>query len=166
VFSVDDSAPEEVRPRITPVQWLSTLPEDFTTTNYVGEIKISGNGRNVYVSNRGHHSIAVFSVDAATGRLSPVSIDLTGGKTPRHFGLSPCGSYAVVGNQDTDRVKIFGICPDTGSLKDTGVEHDLASPNFVLFQVPHPTREVHMEAPKDSAAAACPLPTAVTVSAY
>lgn len=39
VFAVDASNPDEVRPRITPLQRLSTLPEGFTERNYVGEIK-------------------------------------------------------------------------------------------------------------------------------
>jgi 6-phosphogluconolactonase len=64
---VDPSNPGEVRPRITPIQRLSTLPEGWSGTNYVGEIKVDAGGRHVYVSNRGHHSIATFKVRGGGG---------------------------------------------------------------------------------------------------
>lgn len=130
---MDTSRPEEVRPRITPVQSWPTLPEDFTTTNYVGEIKIDAAGRFVYVSNRGHNSIAVFAVDQSTGHLTPVAIQQTGGKCPRHFGLSPCGKYAVVGDQDSNVVRVFRISSKDGTLQRlAGSEYPMGSPCFVL----------------------------------
>jgi 6-phosphogluconolactonase (cycloisomerase 2 family) len=133
VFAVDSSNPEEVRPRIKVLESHPTLPEDFKTTNYVGEIKIDAAGRYVYVSNRGHHSIAVFAVDQTTGRLSPVAIQKTGGKTPRHFGLSPCGRYAVVGDQDSNVVRVFKVDPNNGTLEQLqGSEYPFGSPCFVM----------------------------------
>lgn len=145
VFAVDDSNPDEVRPRITPLESHPTLPEGFTATNYVGEIKVDAEGRFVYVSNRGHNSIAVFEVDQATGRVTRVAIEDTLGKTPRHFGLSPCGRFAVVGDQDSDNVKTFSVCGKTGRLAPVaGADLALNSPNFVLFVRPHPeARVVH-----------------------
>lgn len=140
VFAVDDSNPDEVRPRIKPLESYPTLPPEFKTTNYVGEIKVDKTGRFVYVSNRGHNSIAVFAIDQATGGVTPVSIDSTLGKCPRHFGLSPCGRFAVVGDQDDDVVKVFTVCSETGRLTFIeGNEYDIPTPNFVLFQQPHPT---------------------------
>jgi len=162
VFAVDESNPEEVKARITPVQSLSTLPEDFRELNYVSEIKIDKAGHYVYISNRGHNSIAVYAVDQTNGSLSLVSIDSTLGKCPRHFGLSPCGKYAVVGDQDSDSIKIFNVS-QTGSLSYTGVEYDMASPNFVLFQLPHPVT-VHLPE-KESVEVPMAMGTALAVSA-
>lgn len=133
MFAVDSEDPSAVRPRIRAVQSHTTLPEDFTTTNYVGEIKIDAAGRFVYVSNRGHNSIAVFAVDQTTGNLSPVSIQQTGGKCPRHFGLSPCGRFAVVGDQDSNVVRVFKVCPNNGTLELVqGGEYPMGSPCFVM----------------------------------
>ncbi|KAF8057856.1 pgl [Scenedesmus sp. PABB004] len=138
VFAVDESDPDEVRPRITPLESHPTLPAGFGSTNYVGEIKVDGSGRHVYVSNRGHNSIAVYRVDPGSGRVTPVSIDAADGRTPRHFGLSPCGRFAVVGDQDSDVVKVFSVCPASGRLSLLpGAEQHLPAPNFVLFQRPH-----------------------------
>lgn len=138
VFAIDYTNPEEVKPRINPIQRLSTLPLDWSDTNYVGEIKIDAAGANVYVSNRGHNSIATFNVDPATGLLSRAGVDSTLGRCPRHFGLSPCGRYAVVGDQDSDVVKVFRLCPDSGRLAAPTQELDVPTPNFVLFVKPHP----------------------------
>jgi hypothetical protein len=137
VFSIDATSPDEVRPRITPVQRLSTLPPDWSGLNYVGEIKISASGRHVYVSNRGHDSIATFAVDPATGALARTGVDAARGACPRHFGLSFCGRFAVVGVQDSDAVKVFRLCPQSGRLADCIQELDAPTPNFVLIVKPH-----------------------------
>lgn len=64
VFAVDGSDPDAVKPRLAPVQHVSTLPPaGYEGVNYVGEIKIDAEGRFLYVSNRGHDSVAVFKVD-------------------------------------------------------------------------------------------------------
>jgi 6-phosphogluconolactonase len=144
VFAVDSSDPDAVRARIRPVQSHTTLPEDFTTTNYVGEIKVDATGRFVYVSNRGHNSIAVYSIDQTTGFLTPVAIQKTGGKCPRHFGLSPCGHYAVVGDQDSNVVRVFKICPRNGTMEQLeGGEYPMGSPCFVMFHKPVLPMESH-----------------------
>lgn len=139
MFAIDASNPEECKPRITPVQRLSTLPDGWGSVNYVGEIKLSVDGRSVYVSNRGHNSIATFSVNPNTGLLSRQGIDSTLGRCPRHFGLSPCGGYAVVGDQDSDVVKVFRLCPRTGRLAACVQELDAPTPNFILFAHPYPS---------------------------
>src|SRR5206468_2015173 len=45
----------------------STLPAGWTGTNYPADIHVASTGRTLYVSNRGHNSIAVFSVAETTG---------------------------------------------------------------------------------------------------
>jgi 6-phosphogluconolactonase len=59
--------------------------------NYVADIHISAEGKRLYVSNRGHNSIAVFDVDAA-GRLARVAVPSCGGNWPRNFALAPAGT--------------------------------------------------------------------------
>ena len=63
----------------------STLPEDARDTeNYPSHVALSADGRHLYVANRGHQSIAVFDVDAGTGRLSPkqhIGVGATGRAT-------------------------------------------------------------------------------------
>src|SRR5438132_3783218 len=51
------------------VQSLSTLPADYKGNNTTAEIQIDHEGRFLYVSNRGHDSVAAYSVDPATALL-------------------------------------------------------------------------------------------------
>src|SRR5256885_5246354 len=50
----------------------STIPAGWgrAGTNYPADIHVAANGRTLYVSNRGHNSIAVFSVAESTGALA------------------------------------------------------------------------------------------------
>jgi 6-phosphogluconolactonase len=70
----------------------------------------------LYVSNRGHNSIAVFSVAESTGALELVQVVPTEGDWPRNFSLDPTGRWLLVANQRSDSVVVFGRDPDTGRL--------------------------------------------------
>ncbi|MGA2750094.1 MAG: beta-propeller fold lactonase family protein [Verrucomicrobiota bacterium] len=98
----------------------STLPKDFSGQNTDAEVAVHPSGNFVYGSNRGDDSIAVFSCDAVTGRLTFVERDPTGGKTPRQFEIDPSGRYLLVGNQGSDTVVVFLIDEATGHLRPTG----------------------------------------------
>jgi 6-phosphogluconolactonase len=101
---------------LTQVQTVSTLPAGSSATKSTAEIQIDHAGKFLYVSNRGHDSIAIFAIDKATGKLTPVAHVPTGGKTPRYFTLDPTGSYLFAGNQDSNTVTIFRVDANTGRL--------------------------------------------------
>ncbi|MFH1496277.1 MAG: lactonase family protein [Verrucomicrobiota bacterium] len=98
------------------VQTLPTLPPDFTGNSTTAEVAVSANGRNVYGSNRGHDSIAVYARDPADGTLALRQIVPTGGKHPRHFALSPDGGWLLCANMESDDITLFRIDPATGEL--------------------------------------------------
>jgi 6-phosphogluconolactonase len=102
------------------IQTISTLPKDFKSENSGAEIEVSPGGKTLYVSNRGHNSIAVFSIDDTKGTLTPVEHVSTHGKTPRGFGIDPSGSHLIVGNQDTQNLVVFRIDAKTGRLSPVG----------------------------------------------
>jgi 6-phosphogluconolactonase len=77
---------------------LSTLPSTYQGANRAAHVLVHPNGRYVYVSNRGHDSLAVFAI-ADDGRLSLRQHVASGGKTPRHFDLDALGELLVVANQ-------------------------------------------------------------------
>jgi 6-phosphogluconolactonase len=112
---------------------LSTLPADFTGTSSTAEVQCSADGRFVYVSNRGHDSIAIFSVDEKTGKLTAAGHVSTQGKTPRNFRIDPSGRYLVAANQGTGNVVVFAIDPKTGGLTPTGSSINVARPVCVKF---------------------------------
>lgn len=91
----------------------------------------------VYGSNRGHDSIAVFSVQGRKGILKPVEHVSTRGKTPRHFAIDPTGEYLFAANQNSGEVVLFRIHRKTGELSFTGTVLKIPAPVCVVF-VPLP----------------------------
>ena len=98
------------------------------------EIAVSPSGRFVYGSNRGHDSLAIFSIDAATGVLSPVGWESTQGKTPRFFALDPSGTFLYAANQDSDTIVTFRVDQATGKLTPTGQVVKAGSPSAIVFR--------------------------------
>ena len=115
-------------------QSISTLPEDFQGQKSTAEIMVHPSGKFLYVSNRGDaNSIALFSIDRQTGKLTAVDHTSTQGRTPRSFGIDPAGTWFLAANQDTDNVVVFRIDPATGKLKPTGVNLHVPTPVCVTF---------------------------------
>jgi 6-phosphogluconolactonase len=115
------------------LQTISTLPKDFTGTNNTAEAEVHPNGRFLYVSNRGHDTIAVFTIDAGNGMLTFVEHAPTQGKTPRNFAIDPTGSYLFAANQDTDNIVLFRIDQSTGRLTPTGKVLEIDAPVSLVF---------------------------------
>jgi 6-phosphogluconolactonase len=115
------------------LQSISTLPADFKGQSTCAEIQAHPSGRFIYASNRGHDSIAVFAVAAATGELSKVEIQPTQGKTPRHFALDPSGRWLLAENQGSDTVIEFKVDSETGRLVATGERISVGSPVCAVF---------------------------------
>ena len=88
-------------------QGLPTIPSD-SPENTVADIHISTSGARVYVSNRGHDSIAVYDV-GADGGLNLVSIPSCGGNWPRNFALSPGGQFVLVANQYSNEICVLPV---------------------------------------------------------
>jgi 6-phosphogluconolactonase len=107
---------------------VSTLPKEFKGNSDSAEIVVHPTGRFLYGSNRGHDSIAVFTIDPAAGTLAPVEYASTGGKTPRNFAIDPTGSYLLAANQDSNSVVAFRIDTKTGQLTPTGQVLEFPSP--------------------------------------
>ncbi len=118
---------------LTAWQTLPTLPPDFKGESSGAEIRVHPNGRFVYASNRGHDSIAVFAVEAATGRLSLVEVVPCGGKNPRNFSLSPDGAWLVCANQNSNSLTVLKVDAQTGRLTLTPHSASLPLPVCVLF---------------------------------
>jgi 6-phosphogluconolactonase len=116
------------------VQTLATIPAGFTGENYPADIHVAADGRALYVSNRGHDSIAVFSVAARTGRLALEQTVSTGGNWPRNFTLDPTGRWLLVANQRSGSVVVFGRDAESGRLTSTSQRLDLPSPVCLRFQ--------------------------------
>jgi 6-phosphogluconolactonase len=120
--------------KLTPKQTLSTLPEP-TKGNSTAEVVAHPNGKFLYVSNRGHNSIAQFTVDPETGKMTANGHQGEGIKIPRNFALDPTGKWCLVCNQDGDSVIVFKVNQDTGKLEPTDQKIEVGRPVCVRFLV-------------------------------
>jgi 6-phosphogluconolactonase len=114
-------------------QTISTLTKDFKGLKSGAEIAIEPSGRFLYASNRGHDSIAAFSIDAEQGRLMALGNVSTQGKSPRHFAIDPEGKHLLVVNQDSSNLVTFSIDQDTGALTQQGEPLNVPEPVCILF---------------------------------
>ena len=111
----------------------STLPAGYDGQSTTAEIRVHPSGRFLYASNRGHDSIAVFSIDPSSGSLTPLGHTPTGGKTPRNFNLHPTGRYLLVANQESNNVVVLRIDPEGGLLEPTGHSESVPAPVCVVL---------------------------------
>ncbi|WP_258525817.1 lactonase family protein [Paenibacillus sp. YN15] len=118
---------------LTPVQTVSTLPGDFTGESATADIHISGDGRFLYGSNRGHDSIAVFAVSLADGTLTPVEYIPTQGGHPRNFALSLDDRLLLAANRDGNNIVVFNRDGETGRLSANGRSLTLPKPVCIKF---------------------------------
>jgi 6-phosphogluconolactonase len=108
-----------------------TRPEGVTTGS-TAEIAVHPSGRFVYGSNRGHDSIAVFSV-GIDGELTFVEHESTRGQTPRNFALDPSGRWLIAANQRSGTLAVFSIDQTSGALAPVGPLATVGSPVSILF---------------------------------
>ena len=119
---------------MTELHHTSTLPPEGATGRLsTAQLVVHPSGKFVYVSNRGHHSIAVFAIDQGTGRVTQVEVVSSGGQTPRNFNVDPSGQYLYAANQDSHNLVVFKIDQQTGKLTPTGQQAEAGSPVCVIF---------------------------------
>jgi 6-phosphogluconolactonase len=112
---------------------VSTLPKDSSRANDAAEIHVHPSGKFLFASNRGHDSIAVFSINPKSGELALLRDVSTEGKTPRNFEIDPTGAFLFVANQDSGNIVVFRIDPQTGKLTPTGQVLSVPSPVSLRF---------------------------------
>jgi 6-phosphogluconolactonase len=96
-------------------QTVSSLPEGYTGRNTCSQIHLTPSGRFLYVANRGHNSIAGFTVDATTGRLAPAGRVPTEA-VPGAFALDPAGNFLFAAGTVSGRLAAYRINQETGAL--------------------------------------------------
>lgn len=114
--------------RFETMQTIRSVPADFIANNQGSAIHIPADGRFVYAANRGHDSIAVFSVDERSGTLSLVQLISTEGHWPRDFALDPTETFLIASNEESGTIILYARDPQTGTL--TLLQADI--------QVPYP----------------------------
>lgn len=120
---------------LSKIETLSALPPGATMKRGGSEIAVDPRGRFLYVSIRGEENkIAVFALDQRTGHPSPVQFASSDGLMPRHFALSPNGSWLAVANQNSDSIVLMRRDAHSGKLTEPAQHNEqVHSPTCVVF---------------------------------
>lgn len=110
------------------IQTISTLPADFKNANTCADIHIAPNGKFLYASNRGHHSLVSYRIDEKSGTLEYLEHTPTQGRTPRSFAIDPTGKFLLAANQNSSSITVFRLDEQTGKLSATGKPTPVPSP--------------------------------------
>ena len=113
-------------------QTLSTLPDGYDGANSCAQIQIVPSGEFLYAPNRGHNSIACFTIDASTGRLAPIAIVPTE-PVPRAIGVDPSGNFLIAAGLDSGRLASYRIDGKSGELNPLGTYDAGKGLMWVLF---------------------------------
>ena len=124
---------DEAKGKLSELQTITTLPVERGKGMSTAEVQVHPSGKFLYGSNRGHNTIAVFSIDGKTGKLKAIQHQSTLGKTPRNFGIDPTGKFLIAANQSSGDVFTFHINQDTGELKPTSHSVKVPMPVCVKF---------------------------------
>ena len=111
----------------------TSVPEGESSHNHCSAIKVSRNGRHLFVGNRGHDSIGCFDIDQTSGIATLSETIPAGGRTPRDLEFDPSGELLAVANQDGDRVSFFRYDPETGALAPFGTPLTTGTPTAIAF---------------------------------
>ena len=116
---------------LSALQTITTLPDGYTGRNTCSQIQISPSGRFLYVPNRGHNSIAGFSVDQSSGRLTAIGRASTEA-VPSAFSLDPQGKFVFAAGSASGNLASYRIDGDTGGLTPLRTYPVGARPMWVL----------------------------------
>jgi 6-phosphogluconolactonase len=117
---------------LTEKQTISTLPSDFDKASYCADLKITPNGKFLYGTNRGHDSIAAYSI-ADDGKLTLIGIEPSLGKGPQNLAITAGGEWLICANMPGKNVAVFAIDPTSGKLKSAGNPVEMASPSCIML---------------------------------
>jgi 6-phosphogluconolactonase len=126
MFDFDSS-----RGLLTERQTISTLPDDFKGTSHCADVKITPDGRFLYGTNRGHDSIAAYSI-GAEGQLTLLGFTASEGAGPQNLAITPGGDYLLCANMPGDNVVVFRIDPETGALSSVGEQISMPKPSCII----------------------------------
>ncbi len=116
--------------RLTPLETVSTLPAGVSERNTCSQIQFSPDGNLLFVPNRGHNSIASFTVDGE-GRLTPADHAATEA-VPSAFSLDPSGRYVFAAGSATGQLASYSIDGKTGAMSPLGAYAVGERPMWVL----------------------------------
>ena len=97
------------------IEIVDTLPADFNEQPAAADLHVTPDGRFIYRSERKSSTLAGFTIDEATGKLSLIGRWPTE-KTPRGFNIDPRGRFLLAVGLDSNAMTVHRIDPQSGAL--------------------------------------------------
>ena len=113
----------------TLLQQISSLPADFTGHSQAAHLVLNAKGDRLYMSNRGHNSVGVFTI-GDDGHLSLLQLSPTLGDWPRFFLMLEAEKQLVVAHQNGGDLVVFDMKAD-GTLSPNGQKLSVPIPVFI-----------------------------------
>lgn len=111
---------------------VSALPAGYKGTSFAAGLVIDKAGKNLYVANRLHNSIAHFAIEA-NGTLTQKDDVWTRGDYTRTLTLSPDGKTLYAMNQRSDNITRFKVDPANGALSFTNDYTAVGAPSQLVL---------------------------------
>jgi 6-phosphogluconolactonase (cycloisomerase 2 family) len=114
-------------------QCLSLLTDDFEGSVGAAEVRISPDGKHVYVSNRGEaNTISVFQQMEISNDFERIQVIASGGSMPRNFNLTADGKYILAAHQASNDIVVFKRDSDSGILTQTNWKVAVNKPVYLF----------------------------------
>lgn len=115
------------------VNTISVIPGNYHEWTRAAGIAISADGSTVYVTNRGHDTIARLALDSVTSLPTDIQWTSAQGKFPRFLCIGPDGKTLYVANENSHTIVQFALDAESGRLVPTGRRIDTGSPVCIVF---------------------------------
>ena len=115
------------------LQAVPTVSEQVPPGNSPADIHVHPSGRFLYLSNRGHNSVAAYAIDQKAFTLRQIQLEPTGGDWPRNFAIDPSGRFLFVAHQRSNSIVTHRVDAKTGRLVSTGAALEVPAPVCLAF---------------------------------
>lgn len=103
--------------QITIIQSEVNIPADYTESSAGAAIRLSQDGRFLYLSTRFHNAITVYQLSQEGDQITKVQEIDSQGEIPRDFNFDATQNYLLVAHQDSDRLSVFKREDASGKLE-------------------------------------------------
>ena len=94
----------------------NVVPRNLDNDIWAADIHLTPDEKLLYITERTSSTLAGFSVDTATGKLTYVGSTPTE-KQPRGFAIDPKGKFLVAAGEKSETLSVYAIDPASGALR-------------------------------------------------
>lgn len=114
------------------IQAIHCIPRHFKGFSSASAIRMTTSGEHLFVSNRGHDSIAMYRVNKETGKISLLYMVHTG-KEPRDFNIID-DKYLIIGCQNDNMLQVMTFDEENEKLLLSDSSITVPAPVCIAFE--------------------------------